>query len=568
MNRSVVTALTALLVLALTPPGSRARSAVIFEDIAQKIGVTAPHTSSPEKRYILESMSGGVGLIDFDNDGDLDIVMVNGSSIERYRKGGDRLVTLYRQDSPLTFVDATEAAHLVTRGWGMGVAAGDFDNDGAIDLFVTGYGANALFRNTGRGIFEDVTERTGLRGGGFSAGAAWADYDRDGRLDLFVARYVFVDLDHLPEFGRDEFCRYRNIYVQCGPGGLPGESDFLYHNRGDGTFTEVGLKAGVGDPQKYYGLGAIWSDYDDDGWPDLYVANDTKPNYLYRNRRDGTFEDVSLLSGTAFSSEGKALGSMGLDSGDYDRDGRLDFFVTNYSEQSDVLYRNLGDEGFAEMSWAAKLGPANFFQVGWGTDFFDYDADGWPDLLIVNGHVYPQIDAADVGTKYRQPMVLDHNRRDGTFEDVTDASGLAGLPLASRRGAAFGDLDNDGDIDVVILNIGEPPTVLRNIGPVGHRAMFQLDASTSNRSAIGARVVVKTGDLVQTDEMHGGSSYLSQNDLRLHFGLGDRVRMESVEVRWPNGAVERFTDLPADQVFTITEGKGVTTSRPLPALNK
>ncbi len=535
----------------------------IFEDVAAAAGLLVPHRSSVEKRYIIESMSGGAGAIDYDADGDLDLVTVNGSSVERFKAGGDLLVTLYRQDAPLTFTDVSSQAGLTTKGWGMGVAAADIENDGDVDLYVTGFFANALFRNRGDGTFEDVTTAAGVGAGGFSTGGAFADYDRDGFVDLFVARYVAVDIDRLPEFGRDQFCRYRGIYVQCGPAGLPGESDLLFRNRGNGTFEEVASRAGVSDTAKFYGMGAIWGDVDSDGWPDLYVANDTNPNYLYRNRQDGTFEDISLVSGTAMSGDGRPQGSMGVDFGDYDGDGDFDLFVTNYSDEPNALYRNLGAEGFTDASWTARVGPPSIPHVGWATDFLDYDSDGWLDLLVVNGHVYAQIDLAKVGTTYRQPILLHRNNGDGTFSDTSGSSGLDRLPPLSRRGAAFGDIDNDGDVDVFVVNMDDPPTLLVNRAPGGHRVLVSLQGRQSNRSAIGARVVVRTGTRVQTDEVRGGSSYLSQNDLRLHFGLGAATRLDTLEVHWPSGRVERLNDLAADRLLAIVEGQGLVESRPL-----
>src|SRR5579863_2992427 len=332
-----------------------------FEDIAEKAGLTIPHISSPDKKYIVESMSGGVGLIDCDNDGKLDIITVNGSTVERYRKGGDPMITLYHQDADshgndLKFTDITKTAGLTRKGWGMGIAVADYDNDGLQDIYVTGFGGNALYHNLGNCKFEDVTDKAGVAGGGFSTGAAWADYDRDVLVDLFVSRYVHFDIDKLPTFGSDEkTCRFKGIRVQCGPWGMQGESDFLFHNRGDGTFEEVSKKAGVNDPDRYYGLGVEWGDYDNDGWPDLYVANDAGPNYLYHNNHNGTFTDVGMQTGTALSAEGDAEGSMGVDFGDYDHDGRLDIFVTNFMDQEDNLYRNLGATGFDEVSWKAGV---------------------------------------------------------------------------------------------------------------------------------------------------------------------------------------------------------------------
>ena len=544
-----------------------------FEDIAQKAGLTVPHISSPDKKYIVESMSGGVGLIDCDNDGKLDIVTVNGSTVERYRHGGDLLITLYHQNADLNkneprFTDITKAAGLTRKGWGMGVAVADYDNDGLQDIYVTGFGANALYHNLGNCKFEDVTEKAGVAAGGFSTGAAWADYDRDGKVDLFVSRYVHVEIDKLPEFGNDpRFCRFKGVLVQCGPWGLPGESDLLFHNKGDGTFEEVSKRAGVDDPHHYYGLGATWGDYDNDGWPDLYVANDAGPNFLYRNKHDGTFEDVGLLSGSALSGDGVQQGSMGVDWGDYLHEGRLSMFVTNFVEQGATLYHNLGNDSFADVSVRAKVMKPTYPFVGWGTKFFDLDNDGWLDLFVANGHVYPQVDSIPGGTPYRQPMILFRNHRDGTFDDISSA--LANIPAQSRRGAAFGDIDNDGNVDIVMLNVGEPPSLLlnRNDSP-NHRVLFKLVGTKSNKAAIGARVTVKAGALVQFDEVRGGGSYISQNDLRLHFGLGVSDKMNEVTIRWPNGETETLRDLAADFIYTIVEGTGIQQKVALPALRR
>jgi enediyne biosynthesis protein E4 len=537
-----------------------------FEDIAQKAGLSVSHISSLEKRYILESMSGGVGFIDCDNDGKLDIVTVNGSSVDHYRQGGDPLITLYRQESDLKFRDITKSAGLTRKGWGMGVAVADYDNDGLQDIYVTGFGGNALYHNLGNCKFEDVTEKAGVAAGGFSTGAAWGDYDRDGRVDLFVSRYVHVDINKLPELGSNEkFCRFKGILVQCGPWGMLGESDLLFHNRGDGTFEEVSKKAGVDDPNRKYGLGATWGDYDNDGWPDLYVANDAGPNFLYRNKHNGTFEEVGLLSGIGLSSDGLEQGSMGVDWGDYLHEGRLSMVVTNFTEQGTTLYRNLGEQGFADVSGSAKVVQPTYALVGWGTAFFDMDNDGWLDLIVSNGHVYPQVDAIPGGIPYRQPMMLFRNNRDGTFENVSSV--LADLPSASRRGAAFGDIDNDGNIDVLVLNVGEPPTLLLNHNDSGnHRVLFKMIGTKSNKAAIGARVTVKTDKLTQFNEVRGGSSYLSQNDLRLHFGFGQEDRMNDVEVRWPNGNTETLHALPADYLYTIVEGEGIRQKTALPPL--
>jgi enediyne biosynthesis protein E4 len=542
-----------------------------FEDIAPQAGLTVSHISSPDKRYIIESMSGGVGLIDCDGDGKLDILAVNGSTVDRYRQnGGDLLVTLYHQNANLKFTDITKQAGLLRKGWGMGIAVADYDNDGLPDIYVTGYGGNALYHNLGNCKFEDVTDKAGVAGGGFSTGAAWADYDRDGYPDLFVARYVHVDMDQLPALGSNEkFCRYRGLLVQCGPWGMQGESDFLFHNRGDGTFEEVSKKAGVDDPNHYYGLGAVWGDYDNDGWPDLYLANDAGPNFLYRNKHDGTFEEEGLVQGAAVSADGLEQGSMGVDWGDFDHDGRLDLIVSEFVDQSDTLYRNLGDKGFADVTSPSHIAKPSHPYVGWGTAFFDMDNLGWLDILVVNGHVYPQVDTIPGEPHFRQPMLLFRNRRDGTFDEVSAEAGLAAMPLQSRRGAAFGDVNNDGCVDVVILNVGEPPSLLLNHCQNGnHRVLFKLVGTKSNRLAIGARVSVQSGKLFQFSEVRSGGSYISQNDMRLHFGLGADATMSQVTILWPNGRTETLRDLPADTIYTIVEGQGIRDRIPLPPVSE
>jgi hypothetical protein len=539
------------------------RSVPKFEDVAKEVGLTVPHISSPEKQYIVESMSGGVGLIDCDNDGKLDIITVNGSTVDHFQQGGDPMITLYHQDATFKFTDITKAANLSHKGWGMGVVVADFDNDELPDIYVTGYGGNVLYHNLGNCKFEDVTEKAGVAGGGFSTGAAWADYDRDGHVDLFVSRYVHFDMSKLPTFGSDEkTCRFKGVRVQCGPWGLQGESDLLFHNRGDGTFEEVSKKAGVDDPNHYYGLGVVWGDYDNDGWPDLYVANDAGPNFLYHNKHDGTFEDVGMLDGAALSGEGLEQGSMGVDWGDYLHEGRLSMFVTNFTEQADTLYRNMGKDGFSDVSWPAKLAKATYEPVGWGTAFLDFDNDGWLDLFVANGHVYPQMDQIPGTSRYAEPMLLFRNKRDGTFEDVSSV--LAAIPDASRRGAAFGDLNNDGNIDIVVSNMDGPPTLLLNEGGNGnHRVLFSLVGAQSNKSAIGARVTVRAGKLVQIGEVRAGGSYISQNDPRLHFGLGSETKMGEVEIKWPSGKTEILRDLPSDFIYTVIEGIGIKTKTAL-----
>jgi enediyne biosynthesis protein E4 len=550
-------------------PAKKDRSALpsvpVFKDLAKDVGLTVSHIAAPEAHYVIDSTSGGVGMFDCDNDGRLDIVLVNGSTVERLQQGGDPMVTLYHQEPDGAFKDITKEAGLTRLGWGMGVAVADYDNDGKLDLFVTGYNGNVLYHNLGNCKFEDVTEKAGVRGGGFSTGAAWGDYDRDGNVDLFVARYSHLDLNNLPQFGSNKFCRFKGILVQCGPWGLEGESDFLYHNRGDGTFEEVSVKAGVHDDIGYYGLGVMWVDYDDDGWPDLVVANDSVPSYLYHNNHDGTFTEVGLLSGVALSGEGLELGSMGVDWGDYDHSGRQSFFVTHFEEQPNSLYRNMGEKGFEDVSWTSGVGQPSYPYVGWGTAFFDMENDTWLDILVANGHVYPQVDTLDTGPRFREPLLLHRNNRDGTFDEMSREAGLQSLPLKSRRGAAFGDVFNTGNIDVLLLNVGEPPSLLLNTNHNGyHRVLFRLVGTKSNRAAIGARVTIRAAGVKQFGEVRGGGSYLSQNDLRLHFGLGAASKMESVEIRWPNGNVELLQDVVGDYIYTVVEGKGIEDKKPLP----
>jgi hypothetical protein len=535
-----------------------------FEDVSQQAGLTVSHDSTPQKRYILESMSGGVGFIDCDNDGKLDIITVNGSSVDHYKQGGDPMITLYHQDGDLKFSDITKEAGLIRKGWGMGMAVADFDNDGWQDIYVTGYGGNVLYRNLGNCKFADATDKAGLRVGGFSTGAAWGDFDRDGYVDLFVPRYVYVDVNKLPQFGSDEkTCKFRGIPVQCGPWGLPGESDFLFRNRGDGTFEDISKKAGVDDPSHYFGMQGVWADYDNDGWTDLYVANDAGPNYLYHNKHDGTFEDVGLLSGAALSRDGQEEGSMGVDFGDIDHDGNLDIIVTEFTEQSDLLFWNQGPHGFSEISWSSHIAEPSYPLVGWGTKFFDMDNQGWQDIFVANGHVYPQMDLVKGGIPYRQPVLLFRNLHDRTFQDVTALSGLDKLPPESRRGAAFGDVNNDGKVDILILNVGRPPTLLinRTANP-GHAALFKLIGTKSNKAAIGARVSVTTAGVTQFNEIRAGSSYLSQNDLRLHFGFGQNSVIDTVEVSWPSGNKEVLKNLPTDFIYTVVEGEGVKLKTP------
>jgi hypothetical protein len=542
------------LILMRAMPGARA-AGVTFTDITASSGITFTHFSAPEKKYIVESMSGGVALFDFDRDGLVDIYFVNSLTVDTAREPRRARSELWRNLGKGKFSDVTDTAGVGYPGWGMGAAAGDYDNDGWEDLYVTCFGPNRLFRNNRDGTFQDVTAKAGVGDRWWSAGAAFADYDNDGLLDLFVANYIDFRLDALPEFGKGKHCQFQGLPVQCGPRGLPGSGDSLYRNNGDGTFTDVSMKAGVSDPAGRFGLGVAWSDFNRDGHADVFVANDAGPNFLYRNNRDGTFTDVGLQSGTALSEDGNEQGSMGVAVGDYDHRGRSSLFVTNFSDEYNALYRHEKDFVFTDASYASQTARPSLPMVGWGAHFLDYDNDGWLDLLAVNGHVYPQVERPGLTTSYRQRKLLYRNNANGTFTEVGSSAGAPiGEPSVSR-GSATGDLDNDGDMDIVINNLDGPPEVWRNDG--GNENSFlilDLEGRAGNRSAIGAAVTVRSGDLVQVAERRSGGSYMSQNDMRLHFGLGTRTKVDSVEIVWPNGTVQRFTDVPVNRFVTLVEG--------------
>jgi hypothetical protein len=540
--------------LSIGPPQA-APARVVFTDVTRASGITFTHAVAPEKKYILESMSGGVALIDFDKDSRLDIYLVNAPTVATAGAPRSARSELWRNNGDGTYADVTGKAGVGNPGWGMGVAVGDYDNDGWDDLYVTCFGPDRLYRNQGDGTFADVTQKAGVSDPRWSTGAAFADYDNDGWLDLFVANYVELSLDRLPEFGKGKTCQFQGLAVQCGPRGLPGSGDSLFRNNGDGTFSDVSAKAGVSDVSGRYGMGVAWCDFNEDGRVDLYVANDTGANYLYRNNGNGTFTDVGLASGAALSENGAALASMGVTIGDYDHRGRWSILVTTFSDEYNALYRHEKDLLFTDASYATQTAKASLPYVGWGAGFFDYDNDGWLDLLVVNGHVYPQVDRAGLSTAYRQPKLLYRNRRDGTFSEIGQDAGPAMTAADVGRGAAFGDLDNDGDVDVVINNLDGGPTLLRNDGGSQNGfVVIDLVGRRSNRSAFGARVKVTSGDLVQIGERRSGGSYISQNDMRLHFGLEKRTKVDSLEVRWPGGATQTFTGPPVNAFVSLTEG--------------
>jgi enediyne biosynthesis protein E4 len=532
-----------------------------FREIGKDAGLTKMPFSSKNQRYVVETISGGVALFDCDNDGKLDILVANDATIEQAKAGGMPMVTLYHQGDNLKFTDITKEAGLAHKGWGMGIAVADYDNDGLPDIYVTGYGGNVLYHNLGNCKFEDVTEKAGVAGGGFSSGAAWADYDRDGHLDLFVSRYVHTDLNHLPTAENPSKNFFHKGLPVENPWTMEGETDLLFHNRGDGTFEEVSKKTSVDDPAARFGLGVVWGDYDNQGWPSLLVANDTGPNYLYHNKHDGTFEEVGMLSGAALSPEGNEVGNMGVDMGDFDRDGKIDFAITDYADQPKGLYLNRGELGFTDITYSAKIAQNSLPYVSWGTGFADFDNDGLPDLLIASGHVYPEVDTIPNSVRYREPLLLYRNKGDRTFDEISGPAGLNDGPAQSRRGVAFGDINNDGNVDMVVFNVGAPPSLfLNDTKNSNHRVLFKLIGTKSNRGAVGARITVTSASRLQIEEVKAGSSYLSTNDPRLHFGLASDSVMDKVEIRWPNGGVETIRSVPADFLYTIVEGHGIESS--------
>jgi hypothetical protein len=550
--------LSALSLLSLA--ASPAPAPIVFMDRSAAAGLAFRSTFGGQdtSTYILETTGTGVAFLDYNRDGRLDLFFANGSTLAGAPGPAAPRSALYRNDGDGTFTDVSAASGVARSGWGQGVAVGDYDNDGWPDLYLTFFGGNVLMHNERDGTFADVTAAAGVAAGGWSTSAAFADYDNDGRLDLYVARYIDFDLATAARPGSQKNCFYRGFPVMCGPRGLAGQRDVLFHNNGNGTFTDATERAGEIDPNRYRGLGVVWGDYDDDGWPDLFVANDAHPNLLYHNERNGTFREVAFAAGVAFDEDGRERAGMGVDFGDYDNDGRLDLVVTNFYGEPHSLYLNQGNGTFLETTWASGIGEATMRYLGWGTAFADFDNDGSKDLFFVNGHVYPEVDRHQLDEAYAERSLVLRNRGDGTFADVTAS---AGEPLAARRvgrGAAFGDYDDDGRVDVVISTVNDRAVLLHNESGAGnHWLTVKLVGTRANRDAIGARVTARAGASTQVQEVHGGASYLSQSDLRAHFGLGSLVRVASLEVRWPGGATERFAEVGADQRLVIEEGKGI-----------
>src|SRR5579864_2199678 len=563
-----------------------------FTDIAKKAGLADPiiFGGVDTKKYIIETTGTGVAIFDYDNDGWPDIFIVNGTSLDALPSRKAPTNHLYHNNHDGTFTDVTQKAGLVHTGWGQGVCVGDYDNDGWEDLYVTYYGKNVLYHNNGDGTFSDVSDKAGVSGSGkaWGNGCAFVDYDRDGHLDLMVANYVDFDISTAPAPGDRPSCVWKGVPVMCGPRGLPPAKNILYHNRGDGTFEDVSTKSHIDKADGHYSLSVSTLDYDDDGWPDIFVACDSTASILYHNNRDGTFTDVAITAGAAFNDDGRAQAGMGSTVADYNGDGHLDIFKTNFSDDTSTLYRNNGDGTFDDVTFPAGLGT-NTQYLGWGVMFFDFDNDGWPDLLLVNGHVYPEVDSQHLGSNFREPRILYHNNGNGTFTDISASAGPGVKAESSSRGLAVGDLWNDGRMSAVISNMNDTPMLLVNDVRNGNHwiafrtiGAFKSDAMdvkeikeakdkasgdapaisfASDRDGIGAKITVKAGARTLVDEVRSGSSYDSTSDMRVHFGLGSAAKVEWVQIRWPSGLVERFENLAVDSIHTLKEGSGVRSEK-------
>jgi hypothetical protein len=527
---------------------------VNFRDIAAQSGLTIPNTSGglTQKQYILETTGNGVAIFDYDGDGRNDIFIANGTRLDTDPKAAP-LAQLYHNDGNGHFTNVAAKAGLTATGWGQGVCVGDYDNDGHPDLLVTYYGHNILYRNRGDGTFEDATAKAHLPTAGirYGGGCSFTDYDRDGNVDLFVANYVNLDLATTPKPGENEFCEWKSVPVMCGPRGLPKSNNVLYHNNGDGTFSDLSEAAGILKPGGRYGLGVVAADFDNDGWPDIYVACDQTPSLLYHNLHNGTFEERGAEAGVAFNFDGALQSGMGIAVGDYDGDGFLDIAKTNFSGDLSSLYHNDDGKFFTDLS--REAGVRAHSSVGWGIVFLDVDDDGWPDLVIVNGHVYPELEKKDFGDRYLEPPILYRNLGNGKFSDITPDAGPAFQVNRSSRGLAIGDLDGDGRPEMVIVNMNAAPSLLKNFGPHGHYLNVALTGTKSNRSAIGARVVVTAAGRKWIDEVMSGASYYSQNSFTLHYGLGSVAAVDGLQIRWPSGTVQNIGKTIADQTLHITE---------------
>jgi enediyne biosynthesis protein E4 len=544
----------------------RASFGVNFVNVAKESGLKAATIfgGAHKNKYLLETTGCGVAFYDYDNDGWLDIFLVNGTRLEGFPPGQAPTNRLFKNNRDGTFTDVTAKAGLAHSGWGQGVCIGDYDNDGYEDLFVAYFGKNALYHNNGDGTFTDVTERAGVAGNGkrWNSGCAFVDYDRDGKLDLFVANYIDLDLATapVPESGP---CLYKGVMVACGPPGLNGGKNILFRNNGDGTFTDVSQNSGILEANGTYGLGVLTGDFDNDGWPDIYVANDSAPSALYQNQKNGKFVDIALEAGCALSADGKPQAGMGVSAADYDLDGNLDIVKTNFAGDTPSLYHNLGRATFEDATFPAGLGKHTQY-LGWGCGFFDFDNDGWPDILICNGHVYPEVEQLRTEAGYEQRKLLYRNLRNGKFEDISESAGPGISVPSASRGCAFGDFDNDGDVDFVVNCVNDVPQLVRSDSSLDNAWIkIRTIGTKSNRSGIGARlrcVVEMPGEArphQQIDEVRSGGSFFSQNDLRVHFGLGRAQKVDLLEIHWPSGVVDTLKDLAVNELVYVKEGEGI-----------
>ena len=570
MNRRLAAVVVTLWVLTISLSRAQQQSApaapppappkVNFVDIAERAGLTAKTEDGggKTKRYIIETTGSGAAFFDFDNDGWPDIFLVNGSRLEGFPKGQEPTSHLYRNLHDGTFADVTQSAGVGLVGWGQGVCAGDYDNDGFVDLFVTFWGHDILLHNNGDGTFTDVTRKAGLWHDDvrWSTGCAFLDYDRDGRLDLFVAHYVDLDLPHTPEPGSGAACMWKGMPVMCGPRGLKGTHSELYHNNGDGTFTDVSEASGIAKTDAYYCLTALTGDFDNDGWPDIYVACDSTPSMLFHNNHNGTCTETAVEAGVAFNDGGREQAGMGADAADYDGEGWLDIVKTSFSDDTATLYHNNHDGTFSDVTAAAGLGKNSQF-LGWGTLFLDIDNDGWPDLFMANGHIYPEVDSKGVNNTFRERKILYWNEHNGRFRDISLDSGAGITTPFNSHGVAAADFDNDGAVEILVNNSHDRPSLLKNFGEHGNWILLKLEGTKSNRDAIGAKVTVRVGDHQQTQEVRSGGGYISQSDFRLHFGLGKAIKADAVEIRWPSGLVQRFENIAGNRVVKIRESIGI-----------
>src|ERR1017187_2023325 len=537
---------------------------VHFEDIAQQAGLSALNVygGDTHKEFIIETTGNGAVIFDYDNDGWPDIYLPNGSTVEGFPKDKAPTGRLYHNNHDGTFTDVTSQAGLARSGWGQGACVGDYDNDGYLDLFVTYWGQNVLYRNNGDGTFSDVTAKAGLKTsrGEWSAGCSFVDYDRDGKVDIFVVRYVDFSYDSVPRPGEGRWCQWKGINVMCGPRGLKPGVNALFHNNGDGTFTDVSQKSGILNTTGCYGLTSLTADFDHDGWPDIYVACDSTASILYHNNHDGTFTDIGKKAGVAYNEDGSEQAGMGLSADDFTHSGYQDIVKTNFSDDTPTLYLNRGDNNFDDVTYSAGMGRIKNW-LGWGVQFYDFDNSGWPGILIGNGHVYPEVDDKALGTSYREPKVAYYNLRDGTFANITAEAGSVLSEPHSARGMALGDLFNDGHEEALVNNMNETPSLYYNTSPIGNWISLQLVGVKSNRAAVGAVVTLEQGNDNHEKEVRSGDGFISQSDLRLHFGLGKSSKAEKVVIRWPSGLVETLSDLPANQYYVVREGGGVDKSK-------